>query len=334
MNTETNKDETAEVSMTTGERLRQAREQLGLSQRVVAERLCLMLSTVRDIEEDKLSPDLATTFVRGYIRSYAKLVHIPEEELLPLSTSQSPTKVVKSVAPMQSFSMTKKRKKRDGWLMIFTFLVLFVVVGLTGAWWWQNHKVQQQEIEEMVDQSSARLSESGQQVDLGAHSAPETVNETSTATPTTGNGAEQAAAPVEGSAVPGNTPATEPGSAPNNVQNNIQNNDFSLNAAAIQAQLPPDALNSGSAPAAANSSTGLVMTFSGDCWVTVRDATGKTLTSALQQKDSTLTLEGTAPYKVTLGVPSVVSVQYQGNSIDLSAFAKSSRVARLTIPKQ
>jgi cytoskeleton protein RodZ len=41
--------------------------------------------------------------------------------------------------------------------MSFTWLVLFVVIGLTGAWWWQNHKAQQEEITTMADQSSAEL---------------------------------------------------------------------------------------------------------------------------------------------------------------------------------
>lgn len=62
---------------------------------------------------------------------------------------------------MQTFSLGKRRKKRDGWLMSFTWLVLFVVIGLTGAWWWQNHKAQQEEITTMADQSSAELNQSG-----------------------------------------------------------------------------------------------------------------------------------------------------------------------------
>jgi cytoskeleton protein RodZ len=33
--------------------------------------------------------------------------------------------------------------------MSFTWLVLFVVIGLTGAWWW--HKAQQEEITTMAD---------------------------------------------------------------------------------------------------------------------------------------------------------------------------------------
>lgn len=117
MNTEATHDKNETLS--TGIRLRNAREQLGFSQQAVAERLCLKVSTVRDIEEDKAPADLASTFLRGYIRSYARLVHIPEEELLPWLEKQAPIRPAK-VAPMQSFSLGKRRKKRDGWLMTFT----------------------------------------------------------------------------------------------------------------------------------------------------------------------------------------------------------------------
>lgn len=59
MNTEATHDQNE--ALTTGARLRNAREQLGLSQQAVAERLCLKVSTVRDIEEDKAPADLAST---------------------------------------------------------------------------------------------------------------------------------------------------------------------------------------------------------------------------------------------------------------------------------
>lgn len=160
MNTEASQDQT--VTETPGVRLRQARESLGLTQQTVAERLCLKVSTIRDIEEDNAQANLASTFHRGYIRSYAKLVHLPEDELLPILEKQAPVRAAK-VAPMQSFSLGKKHKKRDGWLMSFTWLIVLVVLGLTGAWWWQNHQAQQAEIANMVDQSSAQLSQNGGQ---------------------------------------------------------------------------------------------------------------------------------------------------------------------------
>jgi cytoskeleton protein RodZ len=153
MNTEATQDH--QEANTTGARLRNAREQLGLSQQAVAERLCLKVSTVRDIEDDKAPADLASTFLRGYIRSYARLVHIPRRAAA--DDGQAGSDPAAKVAPMQSFSLGKRRKKRDGWLMSFTWLVLFVVIGLSGAWWWQDHKAQQEEISTMADQSSAEL---------------------------------------------------------------------------------------------------------------------------------------------------------------------------------
>ncbi|GAB7208620.1 hypothetical protein OS31_01240 [Dickeya oryzae] len=111
MNTEATQDNTAATIMTPGERLREAREQLGLTQQVVAERLCLKLSTVREIEDNNTPAGLAPTFLRGYIRSYARLVHLPEDELLPMLEKQVMPSRVSNVAPMQSLALGKSRKK-------------------------------------------------------------------------------------------------------------------------------------------------------------------------------------------------------------------------------
>ncbi|EFO8559688.1 cytoskeleton protein RodZ [Salmonella enterica] len=296
MNTEATHDQNE--AQTTGVRLRNAREQLGLSQQAVAERLCLKVSTVRDIEEDKAPSDLASTFLRGYIRSYARLVHVPEEELLPGLEKQAPLRAAK-VAPMQSFSLGKRRKKRDGWLMSFTWLVLFVVVGLTGAWWWQNHKAQQEEITTMADQSTAELNadkDSGQSVplDTGAATSQDTTPApTAPATPVDSTAATQTPAATE---TPSALPTSQAGVA---------------------------------APAA--DPNALVMNFTADCWLEVTDATGKKLFSGMQRKDGNLNLTGQAPYKLKIGAPAAVQIQYQGKPVDLSRFIRTNQVARLTL---
>lgn len=107
MNTEATQD-TTEAKLP-GERLREARERLGFTQQTIAERLCLKISTVRDIEDGTTPADLAPTFLRGYVRSYAKLVHLPEDELLPAVDKQAIPKTI-SVSPMQSFSLKKAAK--------------------------------------------------------------------------------------------------------------------------------------------------------------------------------------------------------------------------------
>lgn len=308
MNTEASQDET--VSMRSGQRLRQAREQLGLSQQAVAERLCLKMSTVRDLEEDSISADLASTFVRGYIRSYAKLVHLPEDELLPILAKQAPLRMAK-VAPMQSFSLGKRRKKRDGWLMSFTWLIVFVVIGLTGAWWWQNHKAQQDEIATMADQSSAQLS---------LNSVDQQVPSTDSGTRVPFN--DNATAPVNTGAVALVPAATAPAVAVAAPQQ-----------PAVVSPSQPTRLETIPAVPAADPNS-LVMDFSANCWLQVIDASGKTLFSGTQKSGGKLNLAGTAPYKLTIGAPDAVQIQYQGKPVDLSRFVKSNRVARLTVAAQ
>lgn len=322
MNTEATHDQNAALS--TGVRLRNAREQLGLSQQAVAERLCLKVSTVRDIEEDKAPAELASTFLRGYIRSYAKLVHIPEDELLPMMEKQAPVRAAK-VAPMQSFSLGKRRKKRDGWLMSFTWLVLFVVIGLTGAWWWQNHKAQQEEITTMADQSSAELNGSAGD---GAQSIPLNTESTASepqapATDTTNTATAQTAAPAanQTAQAPADSTVVSPSQA------NVETAPAATADNAVQ-PLPSDPAGVAAAPADPNA---LVMNFNADCWLEVTDATGKKLFSGLQRKDGTLNLAGQAPYKLKIGAPAAVQIQFQGKPVDLSRFIRTNQVARLTL---
>ncbi|MBI0451356.1 cytoskeleton protein RodZ, partial [Dickeya dianthicola] len=188
MNTEATQDNTAATIMTPGERLREARERLGLTQQVVAERLCLKVSTVREIEDNNTPAGLAPTFLRGYIRSYARLVHLPEDELLPMLEKQVVPSRVSNVAPMQSLALGKSRKKRDGWLMLFTWLILLGVLSLTVAWWWQNHQAQQQEINSMVDHANASQNrKDGQAADVNSDPEPVDSDENVVGAPS-GNG--------------------------------------------------------------------------------------------------------------------------------------------------
>lgn len=335
MNTEATQEKSNVNS--TGERLRSARELMGLTQQNVAERLCLKLSTVRDIEEDKSPADLASTFLRGYIRSYARLVRVPEEELLPMMAKQAPVRAAK-VEPMQSFSLGKRRKKRDGWLMIFTWLVLFVVVGLTGAWWWQNHKAAQDDLVSMADQNASSEGDNSQSIPLtDSHTPGATDNGASTAIPLDNTPAAASAnsSSVPAAAVPSSTAQT---SAAANTQA-----DTSQPAVVSPSQAPVDTGASGTAQLPTSSASisqpavdpnAVIMNFSSDCWLEVTDAAGKKLFSGIQRSGGKLSLAGTAPYRLKIGAPAAVQIEYQGKPVDLSRFIRTNQVARLTIGAQ
>ena len=327
MKTEATQD--PQAAQTTGTRLRNAREQLGLSQQAVAERLCLKVSTVRDIEDDKAPAELAATFLRGYIRSYARLVHVPEEELLPMMAKQVPIKAAR-MQPVQNISLCKRRKKRDGWLMTFTWLVLFVVVGLTGAWWWQNHKAQQEEISTMADQSSAELSASD------SSSSQSIPLDTSGAQSQAPDAAATASAPANSA-----TASDSATSAPAAAQDPQSNSVVPPSQANVDTASGQTAPASGTADAAlptdqaavtpAADANALVMNFTADCWLEVTDASGKKLFSGMQRKDGTLNLTGQLPYKLKIGAPAAVQIQFQGKPVDLSRFIRTNQVARLSL---
>ncbi|AIX72876.1 MAG: cytoskeleton protein RodZ [Mixta calida] len=349
MNTEATQDTTAANS--TGARLRAAREQMGLTQQNVAERLCLKLSTVRDIEEDKSPADLASTFLRGYIRSYARLVHVPEEELLPMMAKQAPVRAAK-VEPMQSFSLGKRRKKRDGWLMIFTWLVVFVVVGLTGAWWWQNHKAAQDDLVSLSDQGGAG-DDSSQSIPLTDNGSDNSSAQSQAApsdgisVPLTNDNANNTSSAAANTAAPGASAPAPNNAAPVTAAPTASAGNNDANAVVSPSQAPVTAaptatennatpLPTGSASVsgpAADANT-VVLDFNADCWLEVTDASGKKLFSGMQRSGGKLSLSGTAPYRLKIGAPAAVQIHYQGQPVDLSRFIRTNQVARLTLGAQ
>ncbi|WP_304166835.1 cytoskeleton protein RodZ [Lonsdalea britannica] len=329
MNTEANQDKTASPIATPGERLRQARESLGLSQQVVAERLCLKVSTVREIEEDNTPAGLAPTFLRGYIRSYAKLVHLPEDELLPMLEKHVVPSRTSNVSPMQHLALGKSRKKRDGWLMTFTWIILLGVLGLTVAWWWQNHQAQQQEINSMVDHANAtQTSQDGQPLDLG-NGEPDPVvpddSATGATTPEVTPPADASSAASTPAATNAPVPVAPVTPAPSQTASPAQPSPAPSSSAAPAVETPAP-----SAPA----SNALAMSFSADCWLEVVDSTGKKLFSGMQRNGGSLNLSGQPPYRLKIGAPAAVHIQYQGKPVDLSQYVKSNQVARLTLAGQ
>ena len=343
MNTEATQEKSNPNS--TGARLRSAREQMGLSQQHIADRLCLKLSTVRDIEDDKTPTDLASTFLRGYIRSYARLVHVPEDELLPMMAKQVPLKTAK-VAPMQNYALGKRRKKRDGWLSIVTWLIIFVVIGLTGAWWWQNHKAAQNDLVSLAEQNNAAGDDNSQSIQLDGMSDSSNQDsgtsialtddsaDNSTAADNSDNAqtpAESASAAVatdsttattqDSASVDTNATVVAPSQAPVNTTTTTPATTAETATPASPEQPAEDAANSNA----------LVMNFTQDCWLEVRDATGKKLFSGMQHSGGKLNLTGTAPYRLKIGAPAAVQIQYQGNPVDLSRFIRTNQVARLSV---
>ena len=64
-----------------GTRLQSAREALGIERKDAAAQLRLNEKVIVMMEKERYPTDLPVTFIRGYIRSYGKLLQIPEHEI-------------------------------------------------------------------------------------------------------------------------------------------------------------------------------------------------------------------------------------------------------------
>lgn len=80
---------TSAGGQTIGQRLAAAREARGLDIRVVANELHLDPGVVEALERDDDAALPAAIFVKGYLRSYARLVGLPEDEIVNTYAAQT-----------------------------------------------------------------------------------------------------------------------------------------------------------------------------------------------------------------------------------------------------
>ncbi|MDX7873146.1 RodZ domain-containing protein [Aeromonas caviae] len=288
-----------------GQLLRNAREQLGWTREQVASRIHLRLTLIAAIEADTYDKHTSHTFIRGYLRAYAKLVGIPEETILAAYEKLGLTPP--DNIDMQSFSRRSRQQANDSRLKVVTWLVILVLIGLSVAWWWQ---------------STARRS-AGDDA-LAATEMSATVN-----TP------EANVAPAVEVAEPVLPAASDAVS----TQDVVSGATVTLPVVATDASAAVPTDVSGAVSTAESTTTEpakapqLKMSFTADCWLDVKDANGKTLFSGLKKANDELVLEGPEPLRFIIGAPMAVNLEYQGKSFDMSRY-NNGRTARFSLPQE
>ncbi|EKO3516573.1 RodZ domain-containing protein [Vibrio fluvialis] len=303
MNTEQDNITESTPKVQPGTLLKEKREALGLTQKQVADRLRLRVTIIQNIEENNFDSDLVATFTRGYLRSYAKAVGLAEH--LVLDAFEESVTPEPQEQTMQSFSKKTKREKHDSRIMTITWIILLVIIGMSSLWWWQNNEQDTLKPDQGTEAVSAVA-------DQAAAPATEEVQpEFNTIEPTQAEAQSDA----------------QPSEEPTGDEMAMEDPTPAQEEAVVEPQTTP------AAPAAAEATSGdlLTMNFSSDCWVQVKDATGKTLSTGIKKAGETLNLRGQKPLQVILGAPEGVSVTFASEPVDLSGYT-SGKVARFTLP--
>jgi cytoskeleton protein RodZ len=275
-----------------GARLRAAREAAGLSLDQVAQQLKLAPRQVKALEDESFGDLPGRTFSRGFVRNYARLLHLDAQDLLahlpdvaqaPALDSPTLHSTGTMIAELPSSSARKAGLGR--WLI--PLILVACIVGAAAYEWYRGGLSNNTEPSRPVSGAA----------DQGVQA--------SMATPT----------PAPAVALP-NPLASFAQTAPP--------------AASMRDSATAPVSDATPAASAAQSDATLLITYQGPSWTEIRDRSGQLVVSRLVAPGSVEPVKGTPPFDIVLGNAHVVTLTYRGKPVDLSPHTRQN-VARLTL---
>ena len=293
---------TAETSTTArlelGARLKAAREARGMTPRDVAQQLRLDVHVIEALEADDPERLPARTFVRGYLRNYARLVGLDEALVGEAMQEAEPT-------PADALKRRPGYRGPAGpalgrWLgylfliAVLAALVLFAYPALNRLWdGWQQP----------ATDDAANLRLPAQPLDRGVGDDLEPIW------------------PLPGSAAQEDETAVAP-TGPDAMVDEVPAPDTPVRDAEPVSEPAPE-------PAATTPAPRLVLHFREESWVEIHDRDGRLL-YGLMTPGRREQLSGSPPFRLVLGNAAGVELEYDGKRIDTSAHARGA-VARLRL---
>lgn len=324
----------------TGILLREKRESLGLTKQQVADKLRLRVTVIEQIEANHYESQKVATFIRGYVRNYARLVGLDENQVLDsLSHFEH---VQHKPQEMQSFSGKTKQAKHNSRIMWATGIIFLIILGISSLWWLQNQ--QNNSLTENINQAisqetstlepeltTGELSEEGNDT-LAASASPSATEVNNQAVSIADSAPSTQAESTSSAAVAAATQSaiSQPVSSSQSASSQTASAATLSQPTTSQPATPQSTTPESQTPVTI-AAQGLVMNFSDDCWVQIKDASGKTLLVGLQKAGKQVDLSGDKPFQVVLGAPEAVNMTFASEPIDLSRYT-AGKVARFTLP--
>ncbi|MBH3341038.1 helix-turn-helix domain-containing protein [Pseudomonas mendocina] len=314
-----------------GESLRQARELKGWSVAEVAAQLNLTPQRLTQLEAGAFDKLPGTTFARGYIRAYAKLLEMDQNRLVMEFDQFTGTDATGSSVHALG-RIEEPVRYSQSILRLVSFLLLLALIG-GGFVWWQD---QGRSVTSLADLGLEHVEVEGADGTTQVHSLAEPEDQAVVAA----QGDEQSSPlllPVEPGETPEGTsaaeqPAAESAATEGEAAEAAPETPLATeqNQPAVTATAPAPAAEP-AAPVAVPAGQGaLNVQFTADCWTQVTDADGKVLLSALKRSGERIELTGKAPLKLHLGFARGAQVTYNGESVDVTPHI-SGETARLTL---
>lgn len=274
-----------------------------MSREEVASQLRLQVRQIAALEEDDYAALPGQTFVSGYLRSYARLLELPEESFTGVVAVKS------EPPPLVSTSASRRQaSSRDWFTRLVTFLIIGVIAVSVVMWWLAQHRA----VPPQATVSSPAVVEQGGELKLTLPEAPSQPEEDATTAP--------AEPPTEAASAPEKVaaPENEAGAA---AEQPVQ--ETPVQGSEAEPVAPPPLTD-------AMPQSKLELRYEADSWTEVSDNAGRQLTYGLIKAGQVLLLRGEAPFRVFLGYAPGVQVYYNDALFDHTPFQRRD-VARFRI---
>lgn len=308
-----------------GLQLKNAREALNLTIEDVAQKTNLKKNHIDAIENDVfILPNVPPAFVRGYVRNYVRFLRLPEDLVMQANYGEvTIPREVKKAAPIK---VSNNQKSQNRWVKILTWLILLCAVGMTLAWWWQEHKKEELSRAEMVN--SAEVVNTAAAPVQAVETTVQNANPAETTPVAPVAVVNEPAQPVVETAAPVQTaqPA-EPVvvTAPVETATPAPTAETAVVATTAENQQPEQQTQ-----VIGNDELRIEIS-GGQSWVTVRSPKAKrSLAEKLYNDGEVLTFSNNEQYRLTIGAPANVKIYYKGQQIPLKV---DGRVARIKLPQ-
>lgn len=311
-----------------GEQLKAARLARGLSLSDVSSRLKLSIKKIESLEGDNVDGIAAPVFVAGYLRSYARLLELPEDDVLagfatlsamnaPLGDGASEDTVPETMAsnpegmnfPQLSSPLAGPVFRQAKAVIMIALIVLLASVAVYFLLKDNSETIDETQIAPVTSIEPELRTEQEMRTEPEMSAEPEVAQ-----SPAEIDSQESA---VTVPSPPESMTTIEAISSEPEATNAIE----AKTRVVASEDSPADESAQNAAATEVFPQSELTLVFNDDSWVDVEDARGNKLVYRLAKAGLSRTVTGVAPFDVQLGYASVVEIFYNGRPYDMSRYA-------------
>tara|TARA_R110002072_G_scaffold299394_1_gene474816 strand:+ start:7024 stop:8040 length:1017 start_codon:yes stop_codon:yes gene_type:complete len=324
--------------LTASQVLRQAREALGISQDQVAQELYLTPNYIRLIDSDEIDKIAKQAFVRGYLRSYAKMVNVDADDVVArfeVSQSGTPQKIEIRGVTQEAVGSTNFTGPvfQTGVLGLVGLVVVIALV-------WYLSSGEEEPV--VVTSPEATLLESGDAVDEEAsqdsdlesfeafqNEINEPASDATLDALNSAEGSEEESTPEPVSTSTLTLTTSDKQSILDNMPETPATTDLSeLSATGKRISIERE---EGVVRVTAGGPDELRFLFTDECWVEIEDGDGDAIYGDLNRSGDELVVSGVAPFEVLFGKAPAVTLEFNGEPIDLAPHTTSVDTAKVKV---